>query len=464
MTRAIASNQVLLDGELVPATLVLCLDSGKIVHIAREVLKEDSPELKQYNVTQYADVSPQVVMPGVVDAHVHLNEPGRTEWEGFATGTQAAASGGVTTVIDMPLNAIPPTTTVANFEAKLDAAHGQTWVDVGFWGGLVPDNLDDLLPLINMGVRGFKGFLCPSGVDEFPNIDPAYIEKALVKVRGAPTLLMFHAEMEPHDFDAAAVEKLDHSKYSSFLASRPDNFETLAISKIIECSEKTPDVPVHIVHLATQEAVPMLREAQKKGLPVSAETCFHYLSLSAEHIENCCTHFKCCPPIRSEKNRQNLWKALHEGVVSSVVSDHSPCTPDLKGVGHLDFFKAWGGISSVGLGLPILHTEGLKQSPSVSLAQISKWCSQNTAKQVGLDHRKGQFAVGMDADVLVFDPKKEWTIENKDVLFKNKLTAYDGMKFTGQVVETVVRGQTVFKTGDGISEKPLGELLLEPRK
>ncbi|CAN3377083.1 hypothetical protein DIURU_002084 [Diutina rugosa] len=463
MSRAIASSQVLIDGQLTAATVIVSSETGTILEIVPKVLKQDDPTLARYNVVKVEDVSPKVVMPGIVDAHVHLNEPGRTEWEGFATGTQAAASGGVTTVIDMPLNAIPPTTTVENFNLKIEAAKGQTWVDVGFWGGLVPTNLEDLKPLIRMGVRGFKGFLINSGVDEFPAIDPEYIRKAMTTVEGEPTLLMFHAEMEPHDFDEHATDNLDPKQYSTFLASRPDNFETLAISNIIKCSEENPRVPLHIVHLATQEAVPMLKQAQEKGLPVSAETCFHYLSLSAEHIENCCTHFKCCPPIRSEENRKNLWKALEDNVVTTVVSDHSPCTPDLKGVNHMDFFKAWGGISSVGLGLPILHTEGKKQSPPVSVAQISEWCSKNTAKQVGLSHRKGEIKVGMDADLVVFDPEAKWTIHNKDVLFKNKVTAYDGMQFVGKVDETIVGGKTVYTAADGISAEPKGSLILEPR-
>lgn len=464
MSRAIALNQVLLDGNLTPATVIYSANTGTILAILPKVADSSDADIKRYHVDSVENVSPKVVMPGIVDAHVHLNEPGRTEWEGFATGTQAAASGGVTTVIDMPLNAIPPTTTVENFNLKIDAAHGQTWVDVGFWGGLVPTNLDDLKPLIRMGVRGFKGFLINLGVDEFPAIDPAYIRTAMSKVEGEPTLLMFHAEMEPHDFDDKAVEQLDPAKYSSFLALRPDSFETVAIGEVIKCSEENPNVPLHIVHLATKEAVPMLKQAQDNGLPVLAETCFHYLSLLAEHIDNCCTHFKCCPPIRSEQNRQELWQALREDVVTTVVSDHSPCTPDLKGVGHTDFFKAWGGISSVGLGLPILHTEGLKQLPPVLIGEISKWCSQRTAKQVGLSHKKGDIKVGLDADFVVFDPNEKWTIENKDVLFKNKLTAYDGMQFTGRVVETIVRGNKVFDVNHGISHQPLGGLILEPRK
>ncbi|QRG39395.1 hypothetical protein FDK38_003837 [Candidozyma auris] len=680
MSRALASSKVLLDDAVCPATVIFSIESGKILSIVKEVLQDDHPILKDYDVSpeDFKDVSPLVIMPGLVDAHVHLNEPGRTEWEGFATGTRAAAAGGVTTVIDMPLNAIPPTTTVANFNLKINAARGQTWVDVGFWGGMVPTNLDDLVPLIRMGVRGFKGFLIESGVDEFPAITPNYIVKAMKRVRGEATMLMFHAEMQPHtkhqppvlavadgertpklvaneshecfvrdtgsveieedgpngyvqanghanghangqanghihqnngakydDCENGEVEELsdddddddddelvvetpvalteaveeldlgrsasfvpkpvanllhkhsnqaefdeykledengadisneerialakspylqgsepqfgpyarmanpnheetvahkpstplakpneitdeklkdnfedpfvlaqkedealanvDPSLYSSFLASRPDNFETTAIAEIINCSLKYPDVPLHIVHLATHEAIPLMRAAKARGLPITAETCFHYLSLTAEKISACSTHFKCCPPIRSDANRQLLWRALRNDIITTVVSDHSPCTPELKGLEKGDFFSAWGGISSVGLGLPILYTEGQRLNPPISLQEITKWCSSNTAKQVGLSHVKGKLAVGFDADIILFDPETSYIVQNDQLFFKNKLTAYDGMEFQGRVVETLVRGVSVFSMKRGHSKEALGKLLLEPR-
>lgn len=461
MSRAIASSHVLVHDQVIPATVVFSEETGRILLVHDGILKETDPVFTWYNVQEFTDVSPQVVLPGLVDAHVHLNEPGRTEWEGFETGTKAAASGGVTTVIDMPLNAIPPTTTIENFQLKIDASKAKCWVDVGFWGGLVPDNLDHLLPLILMGVRGFKGFMIESGVEEFPSIDPEYILKAMERVNGHETVLMFHAEMD-HEFQDLVIDT-DPTSYSSFLASRPDQFEITAIKEIINCSKKFPNVPVHIVHLATHLAVPLIKEAHNLGLPLTAETCFHYLSLSAEKISNCSTHFKCCPPIREEENRQQLWKALRDDVITTVVSDHSPCTPDLKGLEKGDFFEAWGGISSVGFGLPIIYTEGLKQSPQITFVEINKWCSINTAKQVGLLHRKGQFKVGYDADILVFDTEQTYGVTNKETHFKNKLTAYDGMPLTGRVTETIVRGKTVFIHEVGHSKKALGELVLDPR-
>lgn len=532
--RAISSDRVVLDGTIKPATILYSTLLGKIVEIYDEVIESlKDIRLKTFDVRTYENVSPNVIFPGLVDSHVHLNEPGRTEWEGFATGTRAACSGGVTTVVDMPLNAIPPTTTMANFNTKLKAAEDQLWCDVAFWGGMVPDNLDHLVPLVRAGVRGFKGFLIDSGVNEFPAIDKPYIKRAIQKLADCKTMMMFHAEMqiddnlhtiveteevtkirslderngvtekqaqslqlsrllspaEPrggvpshivHNDDditppletAAEIDdelaKVDPCKYSSFLISRPDRFETDAISLILKCLEesikeqgKAP--PVHIVHLASMDAIPLIRKAHEAALPITAETCFHYLSLAAENIPKGSTTFKCCPPIRTEANRVALWRALREGIISSVVSDHSPCTPELKNLAHGDFFSAWGGISSVGLGLSLLHTKGCMMKPSVSLSEIAKWCCENTAKQVGLQHRKGFLRVGYDADFAIFDDAKEQSIDNASMHYKNKLTAYHGQTVKGVVIKTVLRGKTVFTVKSGPSNLPLGNTLLEPR-
>jgi allantoinase len=493
------------------------------------VLSDDDQLLAQYDVQNYRQLSPLVILPGLVDSHVHLNEPGRTDWEGFATGTQSAASGGVTTVIDMPLNAIPPTTNVKNLNIKLESARGQTWVDTGFWGGLVPDNLDDLIPLVNAGVRGFKGFMMDSGVDEFPMITPDYIDKALQVVKGKSTMLMFHAEMDTpssdentlcrkehhhyyglNDLQAEALAKspslhaveplsgkinklinasshmsditideitplelamekqsilksVDPRAYSSFLASRPDSFECNAIHNIIECLKKQPTTKCHIVHLATHEALPMIKHAKETlGLPLSVETTFHYLTLRAEDIPDGATQFKCCPPIRDDNNRLQLWQALRDELITSVISDHSPCTPELKGLERGDFFEAWGGISSVGFGLPLLHTVGTEEF-DISLPEIVQWCCVNTANQVGLGHRKGKIACGYDADFAIFDSKMEYTVANVRTFFKNKLTAFDGRPLKGRVVETILRGNSIYALGKGVSEVPFGALLLEPR-
>lgn len=533
--QAISSNRVVLEGECRPATILYSTDSGKIIEIYDFVVKSaDDPLLHKFDVTVYDNCSPHVILPGLVDSHVHLNEPGRTEWEGFATGTQAACCGGVTTVVDMPLNAIPPTTTIANFNAKLKAAENQLWCDVAFWGGMIPENLDDLIPLVKAGVRGFKGFLIDSGVDEFPAIEQNYIKRAMKILADHKTIMMFHAELQvdryPHTIaynddlvfvrsldgaedltkrqinslalshvlspaeprtglpsnivhhddvitpalEAAAqvddeLSKIDPCKYSSFLISRPDSFETDAISLVIKCLEdcmkqnegKAP--PVHIVHLASMDAVPLMRSARKRGFPITAETCFHYLCLAAENIPTKATYFKCCPPIRTEANRVALWDALFEGVITSVVSDHSPCTPELKNLAEGDFFSAWGGIASVGLGLSLLHTKTKTIRPQASLVDIVRWCCENTAKQVGLHHRKGYIRVGYDADFIVFDSERDQLITNKTVHFKNKITAYNGISIKGVVLNTYLRGMMIYDSKAGFSQTPMGQTLLEPR-
>lgn len=457
--KAIA-GKALLEGFDEPQECTILYDT-KIREIRRELVNNGD-----LDVESFMSIPPeQVILPGLVDSHVHLNEPGRTEWEGFETGTKAAAAGGVTTVIDMPLNAIPPTTNVKNFDTKLEAAKGQCWVDVGFWGGAIPGNSEDLVPLIQKGVRGFKCFLIESGVDEFPCVSIGDVQKALKAIEGNPTIFMFHAEMVPHEStgytELPANE--DPKAYMSFLHSRPDVLETTAIESIIDASKAAPNVGLHIVHLATAEAVPMIKKAQESNVPLTVETCFHYLHFAAEEIPEKSTQHKCCPPIRSEGNRKQLWDALQSGVVTSVVSDHSPCTPQLKDLKEGDFFKAWGGIASVGLGLPILWTTSRKDGRKITLADIAKWCSYNTAKQVGLLKSKGSLKEGKDADFCIFDPEAEVKITLDKLHFKNKVSPYKDDTLIGQVKRTIVRGNVVFDIENGPSFKPQGSLLLEPR-
>ncbi|CAI4065003.1 allantoinase SKDI_09G1910 [Saccharomyces kudriavzevii IFO 1802] len=456
---AIASNNAIINGANKPATIVYSTESGTILEVLEDLVILDKTEITKYQIHTLEDVSPSTLLPGLVDSHVHLNEPGRTSWEGFETGTQAAISGGVTTVIDMPLNAIPPTTNVENFKVKLEAAQGQMWCDVGFWGGLVPHNLSDLVPLVKAGVRGFKGFLLDSGVEEFPPIGKEYIKKALRILGKEDTMMMFHAELPTVD-DEQQQHEDNHREYSSFLSSRPDSFEIDAINLILECLRTIdgPVPPVHIVHLASMKAVPLIREARASGLPITTETCFHYLCIAAEQIPDGATYFKCCPPIRSEFNRQGLWDALYEGVITSVVSDHSPCTPELKNLPKGDFFDSWGGIASVGLGLPLMFTQ------DCSLVDIVTWCCEKTSKQAGMFHQKGAIAPGYDADLVVFDTKSEHVITNSSVYFKNKLTAYNGMVVKGTVLKTILRGQVVYTKANGVTKAPLGKTLLDPRR
>jgi allantoinase len=427
----LASSRAVVAGRITEATIVISTTTGKITSIFHSVLPaSDFP-----TGTPYQDHSPHILIPGLVDAHVHLNEPGRTEWEGFWTGTRAAAFGGVTTVIDMPLNAIPPTTTVANFNEKIAAAQGKCWVDVGFYGGIIPGNSADLKPLVRAGVRGFKGFMIDSGVPEFPAVSAPDIQKVFATLADEPTTVMFHAEMVPpitasvgdevqtSDSPFVPSGPLDH--YKTFLDSRPPVFETCAIDEIIALSVEAPNLPLHVVHLSAVEAIPALREARARGVKITTETCFHYLSLAAENVAHGDTRHKCCPPIRGKTNQDGLWDELQredDSVIKTVVSDHSPCTPDLKllpschagthaahtGDDAGNFFSAWGGIGSVGLGLPILWTEG--QDRGVTIEDVVKWCCKNTAKQVGLEHRKGDIGVGFDGDIAVFDDEAEFLV------------------------------------------------------
>ncbi|GAB7362404.1 hypothetical protein MBLNU230_g2728t1 [Neophaeotheca triangularis] len=480
----LASCRAVVGDKLGEATIVISTETGKIVEVVEAVLPASSfPPGTEYN-----DYSPQILMPGLVDAHVHLNEPGRTEWEGFWHGTRAAAFGGVTTVVDMPLNAIPPTTNVSNFQEKIDAAQGQCWVDVGFYGGLIPGNDKDLKPLIAAGVRGFKGFMMDSGVDEFPPVTAQDITKALAELADQATTVMFHAEKEPAA--NASIQQTwepmgDPMEYQTYLDTRPPSFEVTAIEEILSLAHLAPNLPLHIVHLSAVEAIPMLREARQRGVKITAETCFHYLSLAAEQIENGDTRHKCAPPIREQSNQDTLWSEMLEredSVIKTVVSDHSPCTPDLKllpadvpGTKSNetapneagDFLEAWGGVSSVGLGLPILWTEAMRRGLAVNdtLLNVVRLCSVATALQVGLEDRKGSLQVGFDGDVAVFDDSAEFLVQKSTMLFRNTISAYQGKTLKGVVTETWVRGRKVHSSAGGFGQqgKPVGELLLEPR-
>nr|POE93645.1 allantoinase [Quercus suber] len=489
----LASSRAVLGRQLSPATIVISTTTGKISSIHDAIL----PASSFPPGTLYKDHSPHVLLPGLVDAHVHLNEPGRTEWEGFWTGTRAAAFGGVTTVVDMPLNAIPPTTTVAGMKEKVAAARGKCWVDVGFYGGIVPGNTHELKPLIEQGVRGFKGFLIDSGVEEFPAVSSGDVARVFKELANEPTTVMFHAEMIP-PISASVGDDVQWSLpplepsgplnlYQTFLDSRPSSFETYAILQILSLAHIAPDLPLHIVHLSAVEAIPMLRSARAQGVNITAETCFHYLSLAAEKIQEGDTRHKCCPPIRSQSNQDGLWEDMlstsDESVIQTVVSDHSPCTPNLKLLpSHLpgavtasnaggntegDFFSAWGGISSVGLGLSILWTEARRRELPVeqTLVRIAQWCCENTAKQVGLQHRKGGLKVGMDGDVAVFDDVGQFEVQHDSMLFRNKCSPYQGKVLQGVVTETWLRGKRVHSRASGFGEKggPAGELLLEKR-
>ncbi|KIK67392.1 hypothetical protein GYMLUDRAFT_37505 [Collybiopsis luxurians FD-317 M1] len=448
------SSQVLLpDSEfLQPATIIIDADTGKIAQVHRQILSKDS--LPPH--AQLIDAGKNVVLPGLVDAHVHLNEPGRTNWEGFYTGTQAAASGGVTTVVDMPLNSIPPTVSVADLCTKRDAAHGQCFTDVAFWGGVIPGNQGHLKPLVENGVKGFKCFLIESGVEEFPCVNENDLDEAMKVLENQPTTLLFHAELDRHD--RSEDKALDPSLYSTFLHSRPQALEADAISLVVHLLKKFPGLPCHIVHLSASEALPLIRDAKAAGLKLSVETCFHYLCLSSEDIPRGQTIAKCCPPIREFNNRELLWDALKDGTIDFVVSDHSPCVQELKKIDEGDIMAAWGGISTLGLGLSLLWTEGSRRG--VSLAQIVNWTSVQTARHARLHNQKGRLEAGFDADFIIWDPDAEFEVTKDSLNFKNKLSPYVGLKLRGKVKKTFLRGSMVydhFSGFDGV--KPLGKLL-----
>jgi allantoinase len=378
----------------------------------------------------------EVLLPGLVDSHVHVNEPGRTEWEGFASATRAAAAGGVTTLVDMPLNSIPPTTDVAALEAKRAAADGQLHVDVAFWGGAVPGNAHQMRGLRDAGVVGFKAFLVPSGVDEFPPLDPAELERRLGILAGLPAVAAVHAE------DAQVVARAPAPagrRYADFLASRPRGAENLAVAQVIEAARAT-GARAHVLHLSSSDTLPMLASARRDGVRVSAETCPHYLSFEAEAIGDGATQYKCCPPIREAENRERLWQGLAEGVIDLVVSDHSPCPPELKRLDSGDFGAAWGGIASLQLSLAAVWTAA--RARGHGLADLVRWMAQGPAELAGLPG-KGRIAAGADADLCVFAPDEPLLVDPGRLRHRHPLTPYAGRRLTGVVRGTWLRGREV---------------------
>lgn len=396
------------------------------------------------------DVGESVIMPGVVDTHVHVNEPGRTDWEGFRTATRAAAAGGVTTLVDMPLNSIPPTINAAALRAKKKEAEGQCLIDVGFWGGVVPGNAKDLEDLAKEGARGFKAFMCFSGVDEFPGCTEKDLRPAMVELQRVGRPLLVHAEVEgPIDALAEQIAKMDPRSYLTYLASRPPKAEEDAIALASRLCKETR-ARTHVVHHSAASALPIIRDAKREGLPFTAETCPHYLHFAAEDIKAGATAFKCAPPIRERDNREQLWKALGEGLLELVASDHSPCTPALKKPELGDFMKAWGGISGLQLGLAVTWSGA--RARGYSLEQIVKWMCEAPAKLAGFDHKKGRLQAGFDADLVVFDPEASFDVDIKKIEHKNKVTPYENAGLTGVVVSTYLRGERIFHQGEHARE------------
>lgn len=400
-----------------------------------------------------------IVMAGLVDTHVHVNEPGRTDWEGFATATRAAAAGGVTTLVDMPLNSIPPTTTVAGLREKIEAARPQCYVDTAFWGGVVPGNTSQLASLSDAGVVGFKCFLIHSGVDEFPNVTEADLREALPELSRLGSLLIVHAEVPgPIERSVTGLESEgnDATAYETFLKSRPRAAENEAIELMIRLGREF-GTRIHIVHHSSADALPLLAQAKRARLNITAETCPHYLTFAAEEVPDGATEFKCCPPIRERENREQLWRALGEGTLDMIVSDHSPCPPELKLKERGDFLAAWGGISSLQFRLPVIWTEAQKRG--FGIAEIAEWLCRAPARLVGFENKKGSIKVGADADLIIWNPEESLRIESDEIHHRHKLTPYTNLSFSGTVQTTFLRGQKVYDAGKFIG-KPQGMLLL----
>jgi allantoinase len=435
----IRSERVVLPEGLRPATILV--RDGRIAAVGEHGERPAG--------VREIDFGADVVFPGLVDTHVHINDPGRADWEGFEHATCAAAAGGVTTLVDMPLNSVPPTTTVNGLEQKRAAARGRCYVDVGFWGGVVPGNADDLAPLARAGVLGFKCFLCPSGVDEFGHVAESDLRQALPVTAALGLPLLAHAELpsllvDVQNANSADGEVRDPRRYATWLESRPDVSEHAAIELLVRLASEFR-ARVHIVHLASAAALPTIRTARRVGIAISVETCPHYLTFAAEEVPDGATPFKCAPPIRSRANRDELWNALAADEIDLVVTDHSPAPPALKRLSDGNFIVAWGGIASLQLGLSAVWTGAAGRE--VPLEHLAHWLSARPAALAGLV-RKGAIAVGRDADFVVWDPDAETTVDAKALHHRHPVTPYDGCRLRGRVRTTILRGTTVFDRGD----------------
>lgn len=427
---ALRSERVVTAKGEAPATVVV--DQGKIVAL------QDFDSEPGCPVVDLA----HPLLPGLVDTHVHINEPGRTDWEGFDTATHAAAAGGITTLVDMPLNCIPVTTSAAALRAKLASVEGKLWVDCGYWGGATADNLGDLPHLLKAGVLGVKSFTIHSGIDEFQSVSAEQLRKAMGLLAQAGLPHLVHAELQQ---PVAASADIGRS-YQRFLASRPSAWENDAIAMVIGVMRRLRDEGLqpkaHIVHLSSASALPMIAAARAEGLRLTCETCPHYLTLWAEAIPDGATLYKCCPPIREQHNCEALWQGLQDGLIDFIVSDHSPCTPELKALNSGDIGEAWGGISALQFGLALIWSAG--QPRGFSLAKLADLMATQPAKFAGLGERKGRIAPGFDADFCVFDDRAPQLVSADSIKHKHKMSPYLGKTLCGRVLQTWLRGQLIF--------------------
>jgi allantoinase len=460
LTWAFRSTRVVTPEGTRPATVLV--KQGRIFEVAPWDNVPPDAHLRDYG--------DYVLLPGLVDTHVHINDPGRAEWEGFQTATQAAAAGGVTTVVDMPLNCVPETISAEALAIKREAVAGNAWVDWMAWAGAVGNNgaagnEAELPGLIAAGVPGFKCFLVHSGIDGFAWIDEPQLRKTMAALWESGLPLLAHAELAgPVDRATAQLQHADWRSYATYLASRPDEAETESIALLIRLAAEF-NTPVHIVHLATAQALPALRQARAAGLKITVETCPQYLWFAAEEISDGATTFKCAPPIRGAANREALWKALREGLIDMVATDHSPCPPHLKNPETGRFDTAWGGIASLGFALPVVWTGLQRQSANLQDADftlLARWLASEPARLAGLTGRKGAITAGCDADLVIFDPAIEWSVTQDELLFRHKISPYLGAKLRGRVLETYLHGECIFwrRNGNGlIDPRPQGREL-----
>ena len=453
------------NGFAIRSTRVVTINGvqNAVVVVKGETIAEVIPS-QEFVGEDALDCRDLVIAPGLVDSHVHINEPGRTEWEGFESATKAAAGGGITTLVDMPLNSSPVTTTVDAFRQKLDAAKGKLSVDCGFYGGIVPENAGELMSLLASGVLGVKGFLIHSGIDEFPHVTETDLRNAMPLIAESGLPLLVHAELaSPPTLSGAKSIALTNDSETlrsaqGFVSSRPRKWENDAVALMIRLCREF-GCRVHIVHVSSSEVVPLLREAKESGLTITAETCLHYLVFASEEIPDGATQFKCAPPIRERKNNEQLWQALRDGVIDLVASDHSPCPPEMKLMEQGDFTKAWGGIASLQFGLSIMWTAA--RTRGFQLADLSRWMSANPAVLAGLEKKKGMIAPGFDADFVVWDPDESFVVVQSIIHHRHKITPYEGRTLFGKVHATYLRGKKIFDQGKFTA--PSGRILLRQR-
>jgi len=433
--QAFTSSRVVLLGKI--GAFAVLVEGQRIVEVVpRNQIPRSVP------ITDFGDLA---ILPGLVDSHIHINEPGRTEWEGFRMATRAAAAGGYTMLVDMPLNCVPATTSPEALAVKRKAAQGQCHVDWAAWAGLVPENLEQIIPLASACVSGFKCFLIHPGIDEFTMVNEDHLRAALPNLKKTGLPLLAHAELPgPIDSATEAWMQADWRVYKTYLNSRPDEAELSAVELLIGLCEES-GCQIHVVHLSTSKALARLQDAKRRGLPITVETCPHYLHLCSEEISNGATLHKCAPPIRSRENCEALWQGLREGIIDLVATDHSPCPPAMKQMERGDFRSAWGGIPSVSLALSLMWTEASRRG--FSLVDIVRWMAEGPAQLAGLEERKGCLAEGFDADMVVFDPEAEWTVTPAELHYRHAISPYLGERLTGKVLMTYLGGECVYKQG-----------------